>query len=174
MIQKGFFVKAIPTSIASYIKQAVLNPSYPQVLIVLSLFWVALANQSFFSSLLNNYPLVPAQFGFIVAVFFLLFGSTLLVLSLLVFHRIQKLMLIVLLMSTAASAYFMDSYHSVIDESMLINIMKTDHAEAMDLFSFKLLGYLLLLGLLPSIWVYRAQIEKVVWKKAIVQRVLLN
>lgn len=156
------------------LKNFLVKPSYPQVIFLLSVLWVALANQSFFGSLSDIYPLELSQIGFYIAVTILLFGSTLLLLSLLVFHRVFKPILIVLLMATAASAYFMDSYHSVIDESMLTNVMKTDQAEAMDLFSVKLLAYLLLLGVLPSIWIYRARIEKVVWKKAILQRVTLS
>ena len=44
----------------------------------------------------------------------------------------------------------MDVYHVVIDDSMIRNALQTNLAESSDLFSFKLVIYVLFLGVLPS------------------------
>jgi len=53
----------------------------------------------------------------------------------------------------------MNSYNVVIDSDMIRNTVQTNIDESMDLFNFKLLIYLLLLGVLPSIFVYKTKIE---------------
>ena len=52
----------------------------------------------------------------------------------------------------------MDSYGTVIDTDMIRNTLETNVAEASDLFSGKLLLYLLLLGILPSLLVWRVDL----------------
>lgn len=53
----------------------------------------------------------------------------------------------------------MDSYQVVIDETMLVNTFETNAGEAGDLISLKLIGYVVLLGLLPSFFVWKAKIQ---------------
>ncbi len=67
----------------------------------------------------------------------------------------------------------MDSYHVIIDDVMIDNIIKTDIAEARDLISFKQLLYLLLLGILPSLYIYKVQIVKQTFKKAVISKSIL-
>lgn len=144
--------------------------SYPTLMMCIALFWVLFANQSLFSAFVEIYPFSSNR-GFFFAVAVLLFASILLLLSLLTFHRILKPTLILLLLVSASTAYFMDSYHTVIDDSMITNVVKTDLAEAMDLLSWKLALYLLLLGVLPSWFVLKVNLPHVSWKKAWLQRI---
>ncbi len=53
----------------------------------------------------------------------------------------------------------MDSYHILIDEQLIKTALITDSHEAADLFSPTLLLYILLLGLLPSILIYKTRIQ---------------
>jgi len=53
----------------------------------------------------------------------------------------------------------MDSYGVVIDDTMIDNLVKTDVAEALDLISIKLGLYLFFLGILPSVYIYKAEIK---------------
>jgi len=64
-----------------------------------------------------------------------------------------------LLLVSASSAYFMDTYHVIIDSDMIRNILQTDMHESFDLLSMKLLLYLLILGILPSFIVYKIPIK---------------
>lgn len=145
--------------------------SYPMLLVLLAGFWVMFANQSFYQALFKIYPLSVDEGLFLAAVSLLLWASLVLVLSLFVFHRFSKATIVILLMVTASSAYFMDSYHTVIDEAMITNILKTDQAEAFDLLNMKLFGYLFFLGIIPSVFLlYAVKLKPVGWKKALLQR----
>jgi lipid A ethanolaminephosphotransferase len=62
-------------------------------------------------------------------------------------------------MVSAFTAYFMNTYHVVIDESMIRNSMQTNLSESSDLFTLKLVIYVVLLGLLPSYFVYKTKID---------------
>jgi len=70
-----------------------------------------------------------------------------------------KLVLILVLMITSFTAYFIDTYHVIIDTSMIRNALQTDMKESMDLFSFKLILYVLFLGIIPSLFVYNVKIK---------------
>jgi lipid A ethanolaminephosphotransferase len=64
----------------------------------------------------------------------------------------------------------MGIYHVVIDVGMIQNTLQTDLNESMDLFSFKLILYVLFLGILPSIYIYQKPIKylsphKELWMK---------
>ena len=53
----------------------------------------------------------------------------------------------------------MDVYHVVIDDNMIRNTIQTNLAESSDLFSLKLVAYVLLLGVLPSFIIYKLEIN---------------
>jgi lipid A ethanolaminephosphotransferase len=53
----------------------------------------------------------------------------------------------------------MNNYSIVIDSSMIQNIVQTNVQESMELFSFKLILYLLFLGVLPSIFIYKVDLK---------------
>lgn len=61
----------------------------------------------------------------------------------------------------------MDNYNVVIDHTMIQNIVQTNIAETADLFTLKLLYYVVLLGKLPSIAVYFVRLEETPWKRAV-------
>jgi len=71
---------------------------------------------------------------------------------------------------SASCAYFMDSYHVIIDTVMIDNIIKTDTGEAFDLFSIKQFLYILFLGVLPAIWIYKVPIAEQTFKKAVLSK----
>lgn len=53
----------------------------------------------------------------------------------------------------------MDTYNTIIDSEMIRNVVQTNINESMDLISMKLVLYILLLGVLPSIFIYKTKIE---------------
>ena len=73
-------------------------------------------------------------------------------LSLLNVRWLIKPVLTVFLLSAASGAYFMMSYGIVIDPTMIQNVAQTDPKEAADLFNWRMLVVMGLLGVLPS-WV---------------------
>jgi lipid A ethanolaminephosphotransferase len=128
----------------------------------LTLAWLA----ALWMGLLGNWPLwqrlatlpeldnarghvfVAAFVGIVVA----LLGA---LLSLLAWKRLIKPVLALMLLTTAALAHFIGSYGTVIDPTMIVNVVQTDVREASDLLSLRLALSLLLLGLLPIAWLWR-------------------
>jgi lipid A ethanolaminephosphotransferase len=55
--------------------------------------------------------------------------------------------------------YFMNTYHVVIDDTMLRNTLQTDLHESMDLLSVKQVLYFVFLGLLPAYFIYQAPVQ---------------
>ncbi len=85
-------------------------------------------------------------------------------LSLLTWGRATKITLALLLVVSAAASYFISTYGILIDTSMLTNVLQTDRAEAADLLSLRLVGWLLLFGLLPVLLLSRARLVLRGWK----------
>ncbi len=69
-----------------------------------------------------------------------------------------KPVLILLLMIAAGCSYFMGAYGTVIDTSMIANLVQTDAREAGELWSPSLVGHVLLQGVLPAILVARVRL----------------
>ncbi|MDB2705015.1 phosphoethanolamine--lipid A transferase [Pseudomonadota bacterium] len=147
----------------------------PSLLIIITAtFFVAFGNIAFFQAVLTIYPLtsfISTLFILSLAVVFACVNT--IILSLLCYRYTLKPVLITLLLLSAACAYFMDSYHVIIDSVMIDNILKTDTAEAFDLLSIKQFLYILFLGVVPAIWVYKIPLSYPSMKKAILSKVLL-
>ena len=78
-----------------------------------------------------------------------------------------KPILILTLIVSAFTAYFMDTYHIIIDDSMIRNTLQTNLSESSDLFSFKLVAYIFVLAILPSYFIYKTKIEYKSFKQEI-------
>ncbi|AXQ30424.1 phosphoethanolamine transferase [Solimonas sp. K1W22B-7] len=70
-------------------------------------------------------------------------------------RRTIKPALVLFLVTAAVCSYFMDSFGTVIDKSMLVNVARTDRHEAGDLLQLGLVVHVLLQGLLPAWLVIR-------------------
>ena len=143
------------------------------LLLAASLFLVAVGNLSFFDRILKAYPFAMNGLLHYVSLSILLFAINALFLSLVCFGRLTKPLLVVILLLSSMAAYFMDSYGVVISDEMLQNVVQTNPAEAMDLLTTKLLGYILFLGVLPSIAVIRVPLRRPPTWPAFKQRFLL-
>lgn len=78
---------------------------------------------------------------------------------LLLFHpKTVKPLSILILLCNAFTFYFMSAYNTEVDKIMLLNVLKTDVYEVHDLLSLKLAGFVIFLGILPSLLVYKTQI----------------
>lgn len=124
----------------------------PAHLIVLaSFYFMIFLNARFFLSAHHAYSFFSENAGFLASLALLLVATNMLLLSLVGYRRTIKPLLMVLLPMAALSAYFMDTYSTVIDDSMLRNVLETDFNEASDLLSRQLVHYLFWLGLLPAV-----------------------
>lgn len=80
-------------------------------------------------------------------------------LTLLAFRSVLKPVLVTLFMISAGVAYFMSRYGVLIDAGMLRNFAETNATEVWDLLSPKLFVYLVLLGVLPCVLLWKTPIQ---------------
>jgi lipid A ethanolaminephosphotransferase len=124
-----------------------------------STFLVAAYNTTFWRTFISatghfsmgHLPLIVGCFVLIV----LLFNACLTVVS---FRYVIKPVLILLFIATAFTSYFMNQYGTQIDRSMIQNLVETDIGEATELLSWKLFLMVAMLGVLPSLLVWRLPI----------------
>jgi lipid A ethanolaminephosphotransferase len=72
--------------------------------------------------------------------------------------RSIKIALAIALISAAALSYFSMSFGTQFDKTMLINMLQTDTAETLELISFRLVFWVVLIGVLPAILVWRIKL----------------
>ncbi|MHC8315622.1 phosphoethanolamine transferase [Pseudomonas sp. LB3P31] len=96
------------------------------------------------------------------------------VLTLLAFRPVLKPVLTLIFMCSAGVAYFMGQYGALIDVGMLRNFAQTNATEVRDLLSWKLLGYILILGILPSWLLWKLPISYRRWHRELFSKVLVS
>ena len=127
---------------------------------VVSVFCVLMFNQPFLSTMvsahgvhsLHDYLFAGSTIVFLLAVINLLVGLA-------GFRYLFKLWLISLLLIGAAVFYFENTYGVIVDRDMIRNSLETDSAEMAELFSWKLVFYVMTLGGIPSLLVARTRIS---------------
>ncbi len=144
--------------------------STTKLIIVTSLFFVLCGNIAFFQHVFSAYPISLQNIGFLFSLTACLTAILTLVLTLISSRYTIKLTLVILLLITAFTAYFMDNYNVVIDDTMIQSIFETDWSETSDLLSWKILSYFLILGVLPSLFVRRVKLVALPWKKAVLYK----
>lgn len=122
--------------------------------------FTAFYNFSFFKNIVEVYPLAnSANIPFIIsaAIFLSLFIS--LFFSILASRFTTKALLILSLIISSTTAYFMDTYNVVINDDMIQNIAQTNVNESIELLSLRLGFYLFCLGILPAFIIYKLPLK---------------
>ena len=132
--------------------------SQQRLILLASVFFVLFDNYPLFSNALIAYPpngtnilyllSVAVMLGAVINLFFTLFAS----------RYTTKPLLILTLLISSFTTYFMNTYNVVIDDSMIRNTLQTDLHESLDLISLKMMLYFLFLGVFPAWFVYKAEI----------------
>lgn len=134
--------------------------------LIASLFIVAVYNTSFWRAFIDatghlSLAHLPLQVGCFILIV-LLFNAFL---TLINFRYVFKPVLTVLLLTTAATSYFMNHYGTQIDRSMIQNLFETDLREARELLHWKLVATIVVLGVLPSLAVWRIRLTYPAWRR---------
>ncbi|PKN14954.1 MAG: phosphoethanolamine transferase, partial [Deltaproteobacteria bacterium HGW-Deltaproteobacteria-24] len=108
-----------------------------RLILLVSLFLTLFANFSFFNNVVQTYPLTGVNILYVISVGITLFLFIAFLLSLFASKYTTKPMLIFILMVSAFTAYFMDTYHVIIDYSMIQNSLQTNLNESLDLLIFQ-------------------------------------
>ena len=141
------------------------------LILIVSLFLGVFYNFSFFSNVTGVYPFADNPF-FVSSLFVVLVGFTAFLFSLFASKYTTKPLLILITFVSAYTAYFMDTYHVVIDSNMIRNTMQTNLAESLDLFTMKLVVYVFLLGVIPSFLIYKTKVEYKTFGKEALAKVI--
>lgn len=138
-----------------------------QLLLLASLFWALVANRLFLQAALKDrVASEPGTWGFAVALLVMLAALHFLLMGLVCNRWTVKPILAVLIVGTAFATHFMQSFGVYLDPTMMRNVLRTDVAEARELFSWRLLPHLLLFAMLPLLVLWRVRIVQRPWLKA--------
>ena len=149
------------------------NITSSKLIVLFAIFLITFGNVAFFSNVTDVYSVSLNNIAFLCSLAFVFGSVPVLLFSLVCFkHTIKPVLIAVLLLSSFAS-YFMDSYNVIINDEMIQNIVKTDAVEIMDLITFKLAMYVILLGIIPSIFIYKVNIIYADIKKELISRLKL-
>ena len=133
--------------------------SITSLVLIVSLFITLTGNVKFFTETIAIYPL-SENLGFVVSLLVWLFSFLSVFLLLAAYRYSVKPILIFILLSSSIVSYFANNYSTVFDDNMIVNTLETNLSESLDLFSFKLIAYFVVLGVFPSIWVYKLELKK--------------
>ncbi len=139
--------------------------------IVCALFFVLFQNIAFFHKTVQllemdsftDYLLVGSFFIFIFCFLNILF-------SIILVGFLRKPLIIILLFCSAGANYFSYLYNVYIDKDMIQNIMQTNPGEAGALITVKLVIWLLVFAVLPSIFVILVKVNKAPFTRSVAYR----
>lgn len=73
---------------------------------------------------------------------------------------VGKFLLVSFFIINSISVYFINTYSIIIDRTMIGNVLNTNYEESSSFFSFGLIMYLIILGIIPTIFVVKTKIIK--------------
>jgi lipid A ethanolaminephosphotransferase len=172
------FLRELFSIIIKYMKNKL---SQTQFTLLISLFFTVFCNFTIFNKTLAVYPVNLHNVLFLGSIVVILFSVMVLMFSLLLLilnsflktlrlKTIYKSFYVVICFLAMLAAYVMNSYGTVIDDTMILNIVKTDFKETMDLVTFKLLFYFIFLFLVPMFFMFKTKIDEVLFKADLISK----
>ena len=128
-----------------------------RLILLVTAFLLVFGNGKMISAVLQTYPPDGGNIYALLSLIVVFGGATVLLLAVLCIRRTTKPVLMAFLLLSALAAYFMDSYGVIISDDMLRNVAHTNTAEALELFTPKLLLYLAVLGVFPAFMVWKVR-----------------
>ena len=137
-----------------------------QLILLVSAFLIGMNNFKYFSGVEQVFPFTN-NYLFLISLAVWLFS----LLNILLFticnkYTIKPTLIFILIISSLVH-YFSSNFGIAVDDNMITNIAQTNIDESMDLLSPEMIYYLMILGLIPSILIYKTKIIKVTIKKEI-------
>ncbi|MBK8072268.1 MAG: phosphoethanolamine--lipid A transferase [Ramlibacter sp.] len=133
-----------------------LAPRSPQAVVVALALWVTVAgNLALWSELFRVGVGAFSQPVLLLGIAVLVWSATTVLLSLLAWPRGMKPVWVALLVLAGVAQHYMLDFGVLIDTTMVGNVLATDAREARDLLSPGLVGHVLLVAGLPTLWLWR-------------------
>lgn len=128
----------------------------PQISLIwaVTLWLMLFGNQALLSRLWQLYPPGMHQTGLLISLVLFFTLATAVWLLLIAHGRMARWLLPITLIISAAAGFYMHEYGIIIDTVMLDNLLQTDSKEISGLFSWEMVSYLGVFGLLPALWVF--------------------
>ena len=146
---------------------------YWHVTLIVSVFLTVFTNNTFWANVISRLD-GSSDVLFLISFFLVLILITNILLSLVSFRWLLKPITILILMTSASAAYFMDEFSTMIDKEMIINVLESDFRESSEFFNVAIVVKLLLLGAIPAYLIYRipiiypSNIWRGVWQRSLV------
>ncbi|MET0936928.1 MAG: phosphoethanolamine--lipid A transferase [Luteibacter sp.] len=124
--------------------------------VIVGVYILAVLNHSFwaeFGDALNASHGMSGYWALAVAVSFRIVGNLTLTIALVLWPRIGKVLLALLILIAAASAYYADTFGVRLNEEIIQSIFETQRAEAMALITTGSVGWIAAFGILPAVLV---------------------
>lgn len=151
-----------------------LTLSANQLTAVVSVLFALFYSAGFWKQLmLADLPSGARGVMFLAASGALMVGFNLLLLSLVAWRFVQKPALTVVLVLSAAAAYFIDSYGVVVDRHALQSVLETTARESTQWLSWKMVLYVAVLGVVPAAALWWVRVEYRAWPRELLSRALL-
>ncbi|WP_242108247.1 phosphoethanolamine transferase [Luteimonas aquatica] len=132
-----------------------------------SAFFLACYNIAFWRAIVVQ---LDASWRLIAALVVLIWALQAFLLGLAFTRWTAKPVLTVLLLVSACAAYYMTAYNIYLDADMIRNVVHTETREAGELIVPGLLPYLLLLGVAPTLLLWRLRFARRTWTRALAVR----
>ena len=139
------------------------------LILLASVFFALVCNTLFWRSAMATNP---GSMLFALSLFALLAGVHALLLGLLLWRWNAKVLLTVLLVTTAFATHYMNSFNVYLDADMLRNVLATDHKESSELMTPALILPLLGYALVPCALLWRLRLKRRSWGRALLRRVV--
>jgi len=136
-----------------------------------SLFLIIFDNYPFFNEVTKVYSFSGMNIIYIFSLAIFVTALTNLLLTLVSSRYTTKPILILVLLISSFATYFMNTYNIVIDSEMIRNALQTDLKESLDLFSWQLVIYVTLLGIIPSYFIYSIPIKYHSFKAELIAKI---
>ena len=143
---------AAPGSPLAALRRAWSAPRSPQAIVLVLAAWIVLvANLALWNGVM---AIEPGLRGVLISlgVAVLLFAAVATLLALTAWSRWMKPVWLFLLIGAGVAQHFMLNFGTVVDSTMMANVVETNASEAADLLTWGLLGNILLVAGLPALW----------------------
>ena len=136
-----------------------------------SLFFMATSNVPFLRGILANRNWENADtWKLAFAMLVMLVALHMLLMCLVLTRWIAKPLLSLLVFTTALASFYMQSFGTYMDPTMLRNVLRTDVKEASELVGWGLVTHLLIYGALPILFIWRVRLTKPTLRHSLIRR----
>lgn len=137
------------------------NLSLIQFALIISILNFVFFHYGFFNFVFQNIDYKSFNgFLLVISLFILMIIANFFAFYLILFllRKGGKFLLAISFIISAIAVYFVNTYNIIVDESMIGNVLNTNYEESSSFFSWKLILYIIFLGILPTIYIFKIKI----------------